>query len=184
MTEVTLNEGANKPVDVLVDPNKQIWITRGVPLADDNSIFVPDSPHIFLVDDLEVSDANHSKQTLNNVNVVLAHVRKGQRGWEFGNGQNVSHTINVYNEWAGTNQSPAIKFVIACNETVPDDSPIPIKIYDLVDSSIVYSSDNPISVYGHLNDKKTYLRIDTSGKFEGLDKLIESNKIQQSIELK
>ena len=105
-------ESAEK-TDVLLDPDKNLWISLGVPVQDKKSsdlkIAIPDKPHVFMAHNLWVNDKKHQNMLLVDVPIIFAHGYRDGEIWKFANGQPVVDTVNAYDEYARLNNLPAIE---------------------------------------------------------------------------
>jgi len=195
MTEDISEMPDSQHAETLIDPDKQIFVVRSVPLrkenvfADDKTareIDVPNKPHIFVVDELNVRDNSHPVLTaLRDIVVIIAHAYRTSEGWVFTNGQKVVETVLAYNEWAGKNNERPIQFVIACSQELGNENPnIKVGAFD-ARHNIAYAVGEEIKVDGYVmnKDKKTTIQVEAKGNFFGLDELISSNTIQQNIKL-
>jgi len=86
--------------------------------AGHNYIF-PNEPHVFVVDNLTVTDKKHpAGEVFHNMCVVAAHgIRTPDGTWRFANQQDVQLTVIKYNDYAKANELPPIEFIMACNAT-------------------------------------------------------------------
>lgn len=109
--------------ETLLDSEKDIWISFGLPRGGENAAGVPNKPHVFVADQLRVIDGGHpSGLLLENVTVLIAHAhRSPDDKWIFANGQSVADTVTVWNEYVRQKNLPYIDFVVACNEYPVDE---------------------------------------------------------------
>lgn len=178
---------------VLVDVDRNLWVTEGVPVDDKDSpnpkIVIPNSPYVFMAHNLWVNDSRHKELLLNDVPVIFSHGYRDNNTWRFSGGQSVSETVEAYNDKARVNNTPEIEFVISCNEDNTPDS-LGIKVKDLQDGYIAQAVGEVVYIYlGHRTGKnppgtefspggKVTTTISVDGEFWGLDELITKKGIK------
>jgi precorrin-6B methylase 2 len=125
----------SKPEDevlVILDPEKNISITAGVPLesevgANFKVIAIPDSPHVFVVHELTFfQKSDESLQVINNVPIIFGHAirtinSEGKEDWRFVGGAGVVETIQALDKFCRENRLPKVEVVAACNAQHQDD---------------------------------------------------------------
>lgn len=173
-------------LEVLLDPDKKIWVTEGVPVKDKNSspkeIEIPNSPHVFMVRDLWVSDENNKNLLLTDVPIIFAHGYRVGDVWKFANGQPVAETVQAYNEKAKLNNTPTIEFILSCNRDNSND-PLGIKVKDVPDH-IAQAVGETISLHiGHGSTEMSQegavvMTVSVEGKFWGLDELRDYKRVE------
>lgn len=172
----------------LLDAEKNIWITEGVPVVDLNApnpvIDVPNEPHVFMVHDLKVTDKDHVDIKLENTVVIFAHGYRDGDNWKFANGQSVSDTVNLFNERAKKNGTPGIEFVIACNN---DSSPNPlgVRIKDVTDKYVAQATGENVVLNRREFNRggKVSMSITVNGELWGLDDLLVYKQIETNNEV-
>lgn len=109
---------ASDDTDTLIDLEKGIFVSLGIPVNKDKAIIVPDKPHVFVADELHVVDRSHpSGVVLSDTSILMAHGERDQNDrWNFVNGQSVVDTAEAYNEYARKEQLPGLEFIVACND--------------------------------------------------------------------
>jgi len=124
----------------ILDLSTGLYVVLGIPIKDasvsEPRIEIPNEPHVLVVDELHVTDKNHSDLVLNNVSVMFAHGHRVGEEWRFGNGQPVVETVKAWGVYARINSLPEIEFVVACNkENGPN--PLGIKIKDFEKGKVI-----------------------------------------------
>jgi hypothetical protein len=169
-------------LDVLVDVDKNLWVTEGVPVDDIDcsspEVIIPDSPHVFMAHRLLVNDEKHKNLLLTDVPVIFAHGYRDGFVWKFANGQPVSDTVEAYNGRAKLNNSPTIEFVISCNQDATEDDS-GIKIKDLTDKHIVQAVGENVHGWelAMSSAGRVSLNISVDGEFWNLDDLVAYKSI-------
>ena len=171
--------------NVLLNPDKNLWITLGVPTEDVSKaqeIPIPTSPHVFTVDELLVNDKNHNNFKLSEVAVILAHGYMVNNRWEFTNGQSIAETVEEYNNYAQINNLPKVEFVVACSgagEQPLPEGEIHIGQFD-ARTPIAYAVGNTIQVGARITPegKVTMSVGSNTSPFWGLDQLEVSRSIK------
>ncbi|MFH2019033.1 MAG: hypothetical protein ABII80_00220 [bacterium] len=104
-------------LDVLIDTEKGIFVSLGIPEKDD-VIHVPDKPYVFVADELRVRDEIHSEGVIfEKIPILMAHgLRNEKDTWTFIGGQSIPETVNAYNQYAEKEGLPRLEFVVACNK--------------------------------------------------------------------
>ena len=115
--------------EIVLDKEKGIKVIQGPPTQLDQQgiynppgtemLIIPNSPHVFKVDELTVRDSNHLNEQLSDVNVLMAHGIKTGNSWRFIDGGDVVETVNAYNIYAGQNGLKPIEFLVVCSKAQP-----------------------------------------------------------------
>ncbi|NQS89576.1 hypothetical protein HQ584_07305 [Patescibacteria group bacterium] len=124
----------------ILDSTTGLYIRPGVPVENisvpEPQIKIPDEPHVFVVDEMHVTDKNHRGLILSDVPVMFAHGHRIGKVWQFANGQSVTETVKAWGVYAKINNLPQIEFVIACNEE-NQPNPMGIKIKDFETGKLI-----------------------------------------------
>ncbi|MEN9389882.1 MAG: hypothetical protein RLY61_966 [Candidatus Parcubacteria bacterium] len=152
-------------------------------------ILFPNDPHVFISDVLEVHDPSHRGGVqLGRTKLLIAHGVQTKQGWRFLNGQDVTHTLLIYNSFAKEYGVSPIEFIASCNEaragTYPPMMPHinAIRIGEFGDeryTTVTYAIDDYVAVSGFIRPSgavQTYIRADKP--FFNLDKLLTSRQIK------
>jgi hypothetical protein len=180
----------------IVDRGKGIKVVLGVPtkpvLRDQfnspgvESLFTPSTPYIFNVDELTVTDKEHNKEKIADVNVLMAHGIREAGEWKFLDGQEVVETVSAYNKYAGENKLKPVEFLVVCNEEAPDESGVKVGPFDAL-SNMAYAVGENVNLYGgdqsRVEDGKVFMDVSVNDTFFGLDKLIDTKKLQPDIKI-
>ncbi len=166
--------------ETLVDINKAIFVKLGIPLNEEKVIIVPDSPHIFIADQIHVKDRSHPEgATLNNVTLLIAHgIRDAKDTWRFKEGQSVVDTVKAYNEYAKKENLPNLEFIIACNDD-PTTKGTGVQIHDFdFYSTIAHAVGEVMNVQTVLEeDGRSIINVQTDDDIVNLDNLIASKEV-------
>ena len=185
------------PEEIVLDQGQNLRIFDGIPTFKDvegkwspvgtEMIVVPNSPHVFTVDRLTVTDRNHYKSMIGHVKIILAHAVRIDNIWKFQEGGNVVDTVKAYNKYASEHGLGPIEFVIACNES--DRSPLNIRVGEFdADQNIAYAVGENVQLTGGgysrvATDDKVYIDISVDKDFFGLDQLIKHKEIGSRIKI-
>ena len=103
--------------ETLVDLERGVFVRIGVPETN-GAIIVPDTPHVLMADELRLRDKVHEEEILlENIVVLIGHgFRDENDEWKFTNSQNVTDTLNGYNEYANKEGLPQAEFMAICNK--------------------------------------------------------------------
>lgn len=187
------SRGILAPVEITIDQARGIKLMHGTPTRTEQlgsqsieRLVIPNIPHVFNVDELTVNDKEHNNERITDVNVLMAHgVRSGDT-WKFLDGQEVVLTVNAYNIYAGEHSQSPIEFLVVCNEQEPDPMGIRIGEFD-ANQNMAYAVGENVHLTGGDRSKveqgKVFMDVSVDSTFFGLDKLIDSKKIQSDIKI-
>lgn len=169
---------------VLLDAKKGLWVDLGVPtVKGDTSEYIdpPNTPHVFMVHDLWLTDQDHKDVLVKDVPVIFAHGYRDRNTWKFANGQPVVDTVEAFDRYAEENGLPKLELVIACNRD-PGPNPLGIKIKDFTkERPIVQVVGEVVIMKRHssaFSEKgKVAMEIET-GEFWGLDNLLVAKQVE------
>lgn len=184
------------PMEVTVDSEKGIKVMQGTPTEIDHNgsfnppgtemLVIPNTPHVFNVDELNVRDRNHPNEQLKDVNVLMAHgIRVGNK-WKFLNGGEVVETVEAYNRFAGEHGQKPVEFLVVCNQAEPHPMGIRVGEFD-ANQNIAYAvGENVHLTWGgrsKVEGGKTSMEVGVDKTFFGLDKLIQHKRLQSRIRI-
>jgi hypothetical protein len=184
------------PTKVVIDKEKGISIMQGPPTQLDQQgvyntpgtemLVIPNSPHVFKVDELTVRDSNHPNEQLSDVNVLMAHGIKVGNHWRFIDGGDVVETVNAYNTYAGQSGLKPIEFLVVCNEAPPHPMGIRVGMFDS-SQNIAYSVGENVHIFwgglSKVEAGRTKMDISVDKSFFGLDQLIQHKQLQGRIKI-
>jgi hypothetical protein len=184
------------PIKLVVDREKGISVIQGPPTHLDQQglynppgtemLVIPNSPHVFKVDELTVRDSNHPNEQLSDVNVLMAHGIKTDNKWRFVDGGDVVETLNAYNTYAGQNRLRPIEFLVVCSRAEPHPMGIRVGVFDS-SQNIAYSVGEDIHMFwggkSKVESGKTSLEVSVDKSFFGLDRLIRHKQLQSRIKI-
>jgi hypothetical protein len=181
------------PVEITVDQAQGIKVLHGTPTRAEQigsqgieRLVIPNIPHVFNVDELTVNDKDHNNEKIADVNVLMAHGIRSGDAWKFLDGQEVVPTVNAYNKYAGENGQKPVEFLVVCNEQEPDPMGIRIGEFDAF-QNMAYAVGENVHLTGGDRSKveqgKTVMDVSVESTFFGLDKLLDSKKMQSDIKI-
>jgi hypothetical protein len=116
----------------------------------------------------------------------MAHGIRSGDAWKFLDGQEVVPTVNAYNKYAGENGQKPVEFLVVCNEQEPDPMGIRIGEFDAF-QNMAYAVGENVHLTGGDRSKveqgKTVMDVSVESTFFGLDKLLDSKKMQSDIKI-
>ena len=169
-------------METLLDSEKNIWITLGLPQIGENTVDVPNKPHVFIADQLRVFDNNHPLGLLlENIMVLIAHAhRSPDDKWIFANGQNIADTVTTWNGYAIEKHLPTVDFVVACNQ-YPTNEGIEFLEFGGLESNttITYSIGSNVRFGGNLQNGRVIVSAALpEGNFYNLESLIAAQQVK------
>lgn len=142
--------------ETLVGLEKGIFVKLGIP-EKNGAIIVPETPHVFIADELRISDRSHTEPLLlKNVVVLTGHgIRNEQDEWKFVNGQGVTDTVNACSEYFKSEGLPQIEFLAVCNkDRVTQETGVAVSEGGLSDV-IAYAAGTEVNVQGVIEPNGT-----------------------------
>lgn len=180
----------------IVDPEKGIKVVLGIPTRsirqdqfnspDVKSIFTPNTPYVFNVDELTVNDKDHNNEKMADVNILIAHGIRQEGKWRFLDGQDVLETVEAYNNYAGKHKEKPVEFLVVCDEEAPNENGVRVGPFDAL-SNMAYAVGEKVNLFGgdqsRVEDGKVFMDVSVNDTFFGLGKLIDTKKLQNEIQI-